>query len=71
VRDALMAVELCVAHPRLGKQPVPLRIARQEDGAVRPWGLTELGLGKEGELVRTKTPTHKIASTAGGKRRKF
>lgn len=50
VGDRLVAVELGVAHPRLGQQPVPLRVAGQEDGAVGPGGLAELGV--EGKRVR-------------------
>lgn len=48
--DGFVAEEFSVAHPCLGQQPVPLRVTGQEDGAVGPRGLTELGVGKEGEL---------------------
>lgn len=50
VGDGLVAEEFSVAHPSLGQQPVPLRVTGQEDGAIGPRGLAELGVGKEGEL---------------------
>ena len=50
VGDGLVAVELGIAHPCLGQQPVPFRVAGQEDGTVGSRGLAELGMGKDGEL---------------------
>lgn len=47
VGDGLVVVELSIAHPCLGQQPVPLRVIGQEDGAIGPRGLAELGMGKE------------------------
>lgn len=42
VRVVLVHQELRVAHPRLGQQPVPVRVSGQEDGAVGSRGLAEL-----------------------------
>lgn len=42
VGEELVAVEVGIAHPGLGQQPVPLIITRQEDGAVGSWCLAEL-----------------------------
>lgn len=54
--DALVAVELGIAHPRLGQQPVPLRVTGQEDGAVGPGSLAELGVRKEKVLGESRDP---------------
>ena len=42
VRVVLVHKEVGIAHPRLGQEPVPVRVSGQKDGAVGPWGLTEL-----------------------------
>lgn len=42
VGEELVAVEVRIAHPGLGQQPVPLIITRQEDGAAGSWCLAEL-----------------------------
>lgn len=42
VGDELMDVEVGIAHPGLGQQPVPFIITRQEDGAAGSWRLAEL-----------------------------
>ena len=51
-----MAVELSIAHPCLGQQPVPLGVTGQEDGAVGPGGLAELGVRKEKVLGESRDP---------------
>lgn len=51
-----MAVKLGIAHPRLGQEPVPLRVIGQEDGAIGPGGLAELGTGKEGRSGEGRDP---------------
>lgn len=42
VGEELMTVEVSVAHPGLGQQPIPFIITRQEDGAAGSWRLAEL-----------------------------
>lgn len=42
VGEELMDVEVSVAHPGLGQQPVPLIVTGQEDGAAGSWCLAEL-----------------------------
>lgn len=42
VGDDLVAVEISVAYPGLGQEPVPLIITGQEDGAAGPGHLAEL-----------------------------
>lgn len=68
VGDGLVAIELSIAHPCLGQQPVPLRIAGQEDGAIRSRGLAQLGSGKERGLGEDRDPhTQKPAPQEGGR----
>lgn len=64
VGDGFMAEELSVAYPRFGQQPVPLRVAGQEDGAIGSRGLAKLRVGKERGLDECKDP-HTRAPTAG------
>lgn len=70
VCDGLVAVELGIAHPGLSLQPVPLRVAGQEDGAVRSRGLAELRAGK-GRAGEAEPPPHMhtLAPTAGKRQR--
>lgn len=69
MRDALVAVELSIAHPRLGQQPVPLGVTGQEDGAVGPGGLAELGVRKEKVLGESRDPhTRGLPLHEGGRR---
>ena len=67
--DALMAIELGIAHPCFGQQPVPLGVTGQEDGAVGPGGLAELGVRKEKVLGESIDPhTHGPLLPEGGRR---
>lgn len=69
VGDGFMAIELSVAYPRLGQQPVPLGVTGQEDGAVGPRVLAELRVEKERGLHEGKDTHTRGPPTAGGRPR--